>query len=82
MYQNEHNELFAAIRKGEPINDGTWMSHSTLMALMGRTAAYTGQQITWEEILNSQEKLVPDDLTWDMPLPIAAMATPGKTKFA
>ena len=62
MYQIEHNELFASIRRGEPINDGEWMAQSTLMGLMGRMAAYTGQEITWEQALNSQEKLVPDQL--------------------
>ena len=61
MYQIEHNELFASIRSGEPINDGEWMAQSTLMGIMGRMAAYTGQEITWEQAMNSQEKLVPDD---------------------
>ena len=60
MYQNEHDELFASIRSGKPINDGEWMAHSTLMGIMGRMAAYTGQEITWEQAMNSQEKLVPD----------------------
>jgi len=32
MYQREHNELFASVRSGKPINDGDWMAHSTLMA--------------------------------------------------
>lgn len=81
MYQTEHDELFASIRSGKPINDGVWMAHSTLMAIMGRMAAYTGQEITWEQALNSQEKLVPDELSWDMKLPIAPMAMPGRTKF-
>ena len=81
MYQVEHNELFASIRKGAPINDGVWMANSTLMAIMGRMAAYTGQEITWEMALNSQEMLVPEKLDWSMNLPIAPMAVPGKTKF-
>lgn len=81
MYQVEHDELFASIRKGEPINDGVWMCNSTLMAIMGRTAAYTGQEVTWEQALNSEEKLVPDNLTWDMKLPPAPMAMPGRTPF-
>lgn len=81
MYQQEHDELFASIRNGNPINNGKWMAQSTLMAIMGRMAAYTGQEITWEQALNSQEKLVPDNLTWDMKLPIQPMAVPGKTKF-
>ncbi len=81
MYQVEHDELFASIRMGKPINDGVRMAHSTLMALMGRMAAYTGQEITWEQALNSQERLVPENPTWDMPLPITPIAIPGKTKF-
>ncbi|HOB97708.1 MAG TPA: Gfo/Idh/MocA family oxidoreductase [Verrucomicrobiota bacterium] len=81
MYQTEHDELFASIRRGEPINDGVWMAHSTLMAIMGRTAAYTGQEITWEQIMNSQEKLVPDNLIWDMSFPITPLPMPGRTKF-
>jgi hypothetical protein len=82
MYQTEHNELFASIRKGEPINNGVWMAHSTLMAIMGRTAAYTGQEITWEQAMNAQEELVPDNLTWETNFPLRPMATPGKTKAA
>ena len=80
MYQVEHDELFASIRSGRPINDGIWMAHSTLMALMGRTAAYTGKEITWDEAMNSEEQLVPDNLTWDMDLPIRPMAMPGTMK--
>ena len=82
MYQNEHNELFASIRSGKLINDGEWMAHSTLMAIMGRIAAYTGQEITWEQAMNSQEKYVPDQLDWKMKLDIAPMAVPGMTKLA
>jgi hypothetical protein len=81
MYQVEHNELFASIRSGRPINDGVWMAHSTLMAIMGRMAAYTGKEISWTQALNSEEKLVPDNLTWDMDLPIRPMAMPGQKEL-
>ena len=80
MYQVEHDELFASIHSGQPINDGVWMAHSTLMALMGRMAAYTGKEVSWTEALNSEEKLVPDNVTWNMDLPIRPMAMPGQTK--
>jgi len=60
MHQTEQDELFASIRAGKPINDGTRMAETTLMALMGRMAAYTGQEITWEQALHSQESLVPE----------------------
>ena len=81
MYQQEHNELFASIRSGKPINDGDWMSQSTLMGIMGRMAAYTGQEISWEQAMNSTEKLVPDNLDWKMKLDPAPMAMPGVTKM-
>ena len=73
----EHDELFASIRSGKRMNDGDWMTQSTLMAIMGRMAAYTGQEVTWEQALNSQEQLVPEKLDWKMKLPITPMAIPG-----
>ncbi len=81
MYQVEHNEFFASIRKGEPINDGDRMASSTLLAIMGRMAVYTGQEITWEMAEKSQERLVPEKLEWDMKLPAPPVAMPGVTKY-
>ena len=81
MYQNEHDALFASIRNGNPINDGQWMTQSTLMGIMGRMAAYTGTEVTWDQALNSKDKLVPDEIDWKMKLEIAPMAMPGTTKF-
>src|SRR6185503_15649932 len=81
MYQLEHAEFLESIRRGDPLNVGEHMCNTTLIAIMGRMAAYTGQEITWEQALNSQEKLSPDNLDWNMKLPIAPMAMPGKTKF-
>lgn len=49
MYDLEHQALFNAIRKGEVVNDGDRMMSSTLIAIMGREAAYTGQKITWKD---------------------------------
>ena len=81
MYQIEHNEMFASIRAGKPINNGLRLCTSTMTAIMGRMAAYTGQEITWERALNSQETLVPEKLAWDVPIPVKPMARPGETKF-
>ncbi|HEX5220903.1 MAG TPA: Gfo/Idh/MocA family oxidoreductase [Verrucomicrobiae bacterium] len=81
MYQQEHNELFASIRSGNPLNDGSWMAHSTLMGIMARMAAYTGQEISWEDALNSKQQLVPEKLDWKMKLEVAPMAVPGFTKL-
>ncbi len=81
MYQVEHDELFASIRNGKPINDGDAMAHSTMMAIMGRMAAYTGREVTWEEACNSQVRWVPEKLDWNMKLPVAPMAVPGTTNL-
>jgi predicted dehydrogenase len=80
MYQNEHNELIASIRSGKPINNGEYMSKSTLMAIMGRMATYTGQVITWEMALHSKEDLTPPRYEFGS-LPTPAVALPGVTKF-
>ncbi len=81
MYQREHDVLFAAIRKGQPINDGKRMATSTMLAMMGRMAAYTGQQITWDQAFHSQERLVPDPVDWKGSFEPPGLAKPGVTKF-
>ena len=81
MYQAEHDEMFAAIRAGQRIDNGDYMCKSTLMAIMGRMAAYTGKQVTWEEALNSKEILVPKDVRLDAVPPEVVVAVPGITKF-
>ena len=80
MYQTEHNELFAAIRAGKPINDGETSAYSTLMGIMGREAAYTGKKVTWKDILNSKQNLQPETYAWGAN-PVPASPQPGKTKF-
>jgi myo-inositol 2-dehydrogenase/D-chiro-inositol 1-dehydrogenase len=81
MYQREHDVLFAAIRKNTPVNNGKRLATSTMLAIMGRMAAYTGQQVTWDQAMNSQEKLVPDHLDWKGSLPVTPRAEPGVTKL-
>jgi predicted dehydrogenase len=78
LYQVEHDELFASIRRGEPINNGDYMAKSTLLAIMGRMATYTGQRITWDEAMNSQEDLTPAKYEWG-PAPEVKIAIPGTT---
>jgi len=81
IYQTEHDELFASIRSGRPINNGEYMAKSTLLAIMGRMAAYTGQEITWEMALNSKENLSPARYDWDAAPPPSPIAVPGQTPF-
>lgn len=84
MYQTEHNTLFASIRSGQPFNDGIRMANSTMLAIWGRMVAYTGQTITWDEAINSNETLGPklEDYSWDLKWPMQDVAKPGITKFA
>lgn len=81
MYQVEHNELFASIRSGNPINNGHYMAQSTMVAILGRMATYTGQTISWTDALNSSEDLAPPAYEWG-PLAVPTVAMPGLTQFA
>ena len=89
-YQVEHEELFASIRKGGVISDGYNGAMSTMTAILGRMATYTGKQVTMEEAMNADHVLVPDEtsLTWDSTPPAVMDANgnypipvPGKTKL-
>jgi hypothetical protein len=57
------------------------MATSTLLALMGRMAAYTGREVTWDQALNSQERIFPEKLDWNGSLPVAPLPRPGVNKL-
>ncbi|MEX0716499.1 MAG: Gfo/Idh/MocA family oxidoreductase [Planctomycetaceae bacterium] len=83
--QVEHDVLMASIRDGKAVSNSDYQAKSTLLAIMGRMACYTGQKITWEQALNSSEDLSPPAYDWNVPLPEAkygAMAKPGVTRFS
>lgn len=77
MYQIEHDEFFKSIRSGERHADEDLAAQTTLMGILGRNACYTGKEITWDDIVASDEKLVPDSIAMDGELPIRPMAIPG-----
>jgi predicted dehydrogenase len=88
MYDEEHRALFQAIRKGEPVNNGNYMVTSTMLAVIGRLASYTGQAITWDEAMNGKLDLSPSAYAWDALPPTLPDAqgnypipTPGITRF-
>jgi len=65
-YQQEHNELFDAVVKGEfRYADAEHTAKSTMTAIMGRYATYSGKDITWDEALNADVNLMPETLAWD-----------------
>lgn len=80
-YQQEHVHLIQAIRAGTPINEGRQVAESTLTAIMGREAAYTGKAITWDEIMACEQDLTPPGLAFGA-LPVPPVPMPGQTKLA
>lgn len=85
-YQQEHNELFAAIRNGDHINNTEYGAKSTMTALMGRMATYSGKVITWDEALKSTKSEMPEEFNWEAAPPVLPdnngkypVPVPGKT---
>ena len=86
-YQVEQDVFFDAILNDKPINDTEYGALSTMSALLGRIAVYSGQEITWEQAFNTENGLVPDHFNWHMKAPIVPgndgnypVPVPGKTK--
>ncbi len=69
-YQIEHDKLFEAIVKDQPINDTEYGAKSTMTAIMGRMAAHSGKMVTWDDAINSQLILVPENLRGNSTPPI------------
>ena len=83
MYQREHDVLFASIRAGKPKNDDLNLATSTLLAIMGRDAAYSGQQLTWDQALNSTGQPGAEaDGHEARKFEVPGLAIPGRTKVS
>lgn len=82
MYQTQHNEMFAGIRSGNPINQGEEMANSTMLAIWGRMVAYSGQTLTLDQAMKSNVTLGPkiEDYHWDLKWEDRPVALPGITK--
>ena len=86
-YQIEHNVLFDAVRNNRRHNDVELAAQSTMTAILGRMATYSGQVVKWDDAMRSGESLLPDRIAWDAQpklLPDAdgryPSAIPGVTK--
>jgi len=88
-YQKEHDLLFAAIRENKPYNETERCAYAAMAGILGRMAAESGKEITWEQAMASNLELAPglDDMTLDSPAPVQAdeqgaypVALPGITK--
>ena len=87
-YQVEHDKLFASIRNGGLIADAENGAKSTLTAIMGRMATYSGKEITWDQAMNSKLELMPENPDWNTNPPtmpdsngIYSIPTPGITTY-
>ena len=86
-YQVEHDVLMDAIRNDRPHNETEYAAISTMTAIMGRMASYSGQMITWEDAINSTVSHAPEKYALDATPPVIAdenghypVAMPGITK--
>lgn len=86
-HQLEMDELFAAIVAGKSYNEGDYSAASTMTAILGRMATYSGQKVTWDQAFHSELDLSPSGYTWDsIPQPkrgedgLYPCAIPGITK--
>lgn len=76
----EHADFIASIRSGSPLNEVKRLAESNLAAIMARESAYTGREITWEEIINSKQDLSLSE--WRLgPSPEPPVAVPGQTQL-
>jgi predicted dehydrogenase len=83
-YYMEHTKLFKSIRGDGPyVNEAMEVAESTMTCVMGREAAYSGLEITWDMIMKSQQDLMPKQDSWKMDAknPVPEFPVPGKYKF-
>ncbi len=88
MTDNEQKALFDSLRAGKPINCGSYMFTSSMLAILAQMVCYTGQQITWEQAMNSKLSFAQPRYGFDAEPPVKPdangiypTAMPGITKF-
>lgn len=64
-YQQEHDDLFDAIRNNKEFNEAFYGAESTMTAILGRMAAYSGKELEYKQALNSKVDIFPKNLAWD-----------------
>jgi predicted dehydrogenase len=86
-YQQEHDDLFDAIRNDKPYNEAFRGAYSTMTSIMGRMATYSGVVVSWEDALNSEISIMPKEYSWDATPPTVPdehgfypIPMPGSTK--
>ena len=86
-YQQEHDDLFDAIRNDKPFNEAEYGAKSTMTAILGRMATYSGKVLEWDDALNSTIEVMPKQFAWDAETPVKPdadgmypRAIPGTTR--
>jgi predicted dehydrogenase len=86
-YQVEHDDLFASIRAGKPLNEGEYGAMSTMTAIFGRMCTYSGKMLTWDDAFNSKISLQPAEYDFRSNPPVMpnadgvyAVAVPGQSQ--
>ena len=79
-YVQEHIDLINCIKAGKPINELKQVAESTMTAILGREACYTGQSLTWDQALNAKPVFDVAHLTDGQHIEISASPLPGKHK--
>jgi predicted dehydrogenase len=81
-YVNEHIALVKSIRgEGPYLNHAMTVAESTMTCIMAREAAYTGEEITWDRIMNSKLDLQPREFGYNLPMTATPIPVPGKYKL-
>ncbi len=81
-YVQEHIDLIASIKSGSPINELQGVAESTFTAILGRTVVYTGQPLSWNQMMNGKTDTMPKDLTLQSNPEVAPLPVPGRTRFS
>lgn len=86
-YQQEHDDLFDAIRNDKPFNEAEFGAKSSMTSILGRMCTYSGKEINWDDAIASEIDLSPKVYAWDAPPPVLPdemgrypIAVPGKTR--
>ena len=82
-YVQEHIEMVKSIRgQGPYINHGMPVAESTMTCIMARESAYSGQEITWDQMMNSQLDLMPKAFSYEQSMDVPPLPVPGVYKFS
>ena len=86
-YQQEHDDLFDAIRNDKPYNEAEYGATSSMTSIFGRMATYSGKVIEWQDAINSTISVMPKEFDWEAEPPshpgpdgIYPHPVPGKTQ--